>query len=201
MLQATQPGVDQLPGGPDICQSRLPNVAIVRRTWQFFLAFAASFAGFEKAGKVRKPVRRATFFQGLFAIPASQNASGVRTLFALSVEPTRRLISITLPSNIDPAIAREIGAAKARAADQLGDIERGHVTLFDVRALRVQPQSIMQMFADFVRDTPRKSLKVAILVGEGTSRMQFRRLAEAEAIREDLKLFTERTSAVDWLLA
>ncbi len=122
-------------------------------------------------------------------------------MFALSVEPTRRLISITLPSNIDPAIAREIGAAKAKAADQLGDIERGHVTLFDVRALRVQPQSIMQMFADFVRDTPRKSLKVAILVGEGTSRMQFRRLAEAEAIREDLKLFTERTSAVDWLLA
>jgi hypothetical protein len=75
------------------------------------------------------------------------------------------------------------------------------MTLVDVRGLRLQPQEIYAIYTNFVATTKHKSRKVAIVGGEGTARMQFRRVAERAPLRDDMRLFTVMAEARDWLVA
>jgi hypothetical protein len=94
--------------------------------------------------------------------------------------------------------ARECAAAKEAAVDSLGP-PYAHSTLLDVRDFRVQPQDIFAVFTNFVATTRRKSSRIAIVGGEGTARMQFRRVAEREPLRDGIRFFTAVDEARDWL--
>jgi hypothetical protein len=94
--------------------------------------------------------------------------------------------------------AHIIAAAKEAAVESLGPPYR-HSTLLDVRDLRLQPQEIFAIFTNFVATTRHKSRKIAIVAGEGTARMQFRRVAERAPLRDDMRFFTIVAEARDWL--
>jgi hypothetical protein len=94
--------------------------------------------------------------------------------------------------------ARACAAAKEAAVDSLGP-PYVHSTLVDIRDLRVQPQQVFAIFTDFVAMTKRKSRKIAIVGGEGTARMQFRRIAERAPLRDDMRFFTAVRDARRWL--
>ena len=74
-----------------------------------------------------------------------------------------------------------------------------HTTLLDIRDLRLQPQEIFAIFTNFVATTKHKSGRIAIVAGEGTARMQFRRVAERAPLRADMRIFTGSDEARNWL--
>lgn len=67
------------------------------------------------------------------------------------------------------------------------------------RDFRVQPQEIFAIFTNFVATTKHKSRKIAIVGADGTARMQFRRVAEREPLRDDMRVFTDIREARVWL--
>src|SRR5205085_5967452 len=95
--------------------------------------------------------------------------------------------------------ARECAAAKEAAVSELGPPFDAHSTMVDVRALRVQTRDVFAIFTNFVAMTRHKSRRIAILGGEGTARMQFRRVAEREPLRDNMRFFTAEDDARDWL--
>jgi hypothetical protein len=95
--------------------------------------------------------------------------------------------------------AHACAAAKERAVVSLGIPYDDHSTLLDIRDLRLQPQEIFAIFTNFVATTKYKSRRIAIVGGEGTARMQFRRVAERTPLRDDMRFFTSVEDARQWL--
>ena len=120
-------------------------------------------------------------------------------MFEVKTNRPERLVSLRMSGDFDLESARACAAAKEAAVDSLGPPYEDHSTLLDIRDFRVQPQQIFAIFTNFVRTTKRKSRKIAIVGGEGTARMQFRRVAEREPLRDDMRFFTEIGAARMWL--
>ena len=120
-------------------------------------------------------------------------------MFEIETSQADRIISVRMIGGFDMESARACAAAKEAAVDSLGPPYDDHSSLVDVRDLRVQPQDIFAIFTSFVARTRHKSRKIAIVGGEGTARMQFRRVAEREPLRDNMRFFTALREAREWL--
>jgi hypothetical protein len=120
-------------------------------------------------------------------------------MFEIETSHADRIISLRMIGGFTMEGARACAAAKEAAVDSLGPPYDDHSSLVDVRDLRVQPQDIFAIFTNFVAMTRHKSRRIAIVGGEGTARMQFRRVAEREPLRNDMRFFTAVREARDWL--
>lgn len=120
-------------------------------------------------------------------------------MFQIETSHADRIISVRMSGGFTLDGARECAAAKEAAVDGLGPPYDAHSTLVDVRDLRVQTQDVFAIFTNFVTMTRHKSRKIAIVGGEGTARMQFRRVAEREPLRDNMRFFTAVGEARDWL--
>jgi len=98
-----------------------------------------------------------------------------------------------------PDIAIEPGIAKEAAVMQLGPPYDDHCSIVDVRDLRVHPQDVIALFVRFVAATKHKSCRIAIVVGQGTAKMQFRRVVNEEIRRDNIEIFEGIERATDWL--
>lgn len=110
-----------------------------------------------------------------------------------------RIITLRMGGVLSLDEAHACAAAKEAEVERLGPPYDAHSTLVDIRELRVQPQEILAIFTNFVSATKHKSRKIAIVGGEGTARMQFRRLAERAPLRDGMRFFTDAREARDWL--
>jgi len=122
-------------------------------------------------------------------------------MFEVEKNHSERLIFLRMEGVLSVEEAHACAAAKEAAVDSLGPPYDAHSTLVDIRDLRLQPQEIFAIFTNFVATTKHKSRKIAIVGGEGTARMQFRRVAERAPLRDGMRFFTEAGEARDWLLA
>ena len=120
-------------------------------------------------------------------------------MFEIETNRADRLICIRMIGGFTLDQARECAAAKEAAVESLGPPFEAHSSLVDVRDLRIQTRDVFAIFTDFVARTKHKSRKVAIVGGEGTARMQFRRVAEREPLRDDMRVFTATSEAHTWL--
>lgn len=120
-------------------------------------------------------------------------------MFEVETSPADRIITVRMIGGFDMEGARACAAAKEAAVDRLGPPYDDHSSLVDVRELRVQTRDIFAIFTNFVAMTRHKSRKIAIVGGEGTARMQFRRVAEREPLRDNMRFFTAVREARDWL--
>ena len=120
-------------------------------------------------------------------------------MFEIETSPADRLIFLRMSGVFTVDGARECAAAKEAAVESLGAPYDAHSTLVDVRDFRVQPQEVFAIFTNFVATTRHKSRKIAIVGSEGTARMQFRRVAEREPLRDGMRFFTDVGEARDWL--
>lgn len=120
-------------------------------------------------------------------------------MFQIETSHADRIISVRMSGGFTLDGARECAAAKEAAVDGLGPPYDAHSTLVDVRDLRVQTQDVFAIFTNFVAMTRHKSRKIAIVGGEGTARMQFRRVAEREPLRDNMRFFSALGEARDWL--
>jgi hypothetical protein len=120
-------------------------------------------------------------------------------MFEIETGHADRIISVRMIGGFTMEGARACAAAKEAAVSSLGPPYDDHSSLVDVRELRVQPQDIFAIFTNFVAMTEHKSRRIAIVGGQGTARMQFRRVAEREPLRDDMRFFTGVREARDWL--
>jgi hypothetical protein len=120
-------------------------------------------------------------------------------MFEIETSRADRLIVLRMSGVLTIDDARACAAAKEAAVVKLGPPYDAHSTLLDVREFRIQSQDILAIFTNFVATTKHKSRKIAIVGGEGTARMQFRRVAEREPLRDDMRFFTAVREARDWL--
>jgi hypothetical protein len=120
-------------------------------------------------------------------------------MFEIETSHTDRIIFLRMSGGFTLEDARQCAAAKEAAVTSLGPPYDDHSTLLDIRDFRVQPQEIFAIFTNFVATTEHKSRKIAIVGGEGTARMQFRRVAEREPLRDDMRFYTAVDEARDWL--
>lgn len=119
-------------------------------------------------------------------------------MFEIETSHANRLIYLRMSGAFTVEGARECAAAKERAVQALGP-PYSHSTLLDVRDFRIQPQDIFAVFTGFVANTKHKSRKIAVVGGEGSARMQFRRVVERDRLRDDMRFFTEVSDAREWL--
>ena len=120
-------------------------------------------------------------------------------MFELETNQTDRTIFLRMSGVMSIEEAHACAAAKEAAVERLGP-PYDHSTLVDIRDLRLQSQEVFAIFTNFVASTTHKSRKIAIVGGEGTARMQFRRVAERAPLRDDMRFFTAVDEARDWLL-
>ena len=120
-------------------------------------------------------------------------------MFEIETSAAERIISVRMIGGFTLEGARECAAAKEEAVNRLGPPFDAHSTLVDVRDLRIQTRDVFAIFTGFVANTRHKSRRIAILGGEGTARMQFRRVAEREPLRDNMRFFTLAGEARDWL--
>lgn len=119
-------------------------------------------------------------------------------MFEIETNKADRIIFLRMYGAFTLDSARECAAAKELAVQSLGP-PWDHSTLLDVRDFRVQPREIFTVFTNFVATTRHKSRRIAIVAGEGTARMQFRRVAEREPLRDGIRFFTGIEEAKEWL--
>ena len=122
-------------------------------------------------------------------------------MFEIEIDHLKRIIFLRMAGVLSMTEAHACAAAKEAAVESLGPPFDAHSTLVDVRELRLQAQEIFSIFTDFVANTKHKSLRIAIAAGQGTARMQFRRVAERSPLRADMRFFTDLDEARDWLEA
>ncbi len=120
-------------------------------------------------------------------------------MFEIETNRADRTIFLRMEGVLSAYEAYACAAAKEAAVESLGPPYDMHSTLVDIRDLRLQPQEIFAIFTNFVATTKYKSRRIAIVGGEGTARMQFRRVAERTPLRDGMRLFTQIEEARDWL--
>ena len=120
-------------------------------------------------------------------------------MFELETDHAARIIFLRMGGVLSVAEAHACAAAKEAAVHSLGPPYDAHSTLVDVSNLRLQSQEVFSIFTMFVATTKHKSRKIAIVAGEGTARMQFRRVAERAPLRDDMRIFTADAEAREWL--
>ena len=120
-------------------------------------------------------------------------------MFEVEASRADRIITVRMIGGFTMEGARACAAAKEAAVNGLGPPYDDHSSLVDVRELRIQPKDIFAIFTNFVAGTRHKSRKIAIVGGEGTARMQFRRVAEREPLRDNMRFFTAVREAREWL--
>ncbi len=120
-------------------------------------------------------------------------------MYEVEINHADRIIFVRMGGvfSLEEAIA--CAAAKESAVESLGPPYEAHSSLVDIRDLRIQPQEIFAVFTNFVATTKHKSRRIAIVAGEGTGRMQFRRVAESAPLRNDMRFFTGVQEAHEWL--
>src|SRR4051812_10428407 len=120
-------------------------------------------------------------------------------MFEIETSQADRIITLRMSGGVTPDEARACAAAQEAAGGRLCPPHDAHSTLLDIRDFRVQAQEIFAIFTNFVATTKHKSRKIAIVGGEGSARMQFRRVAEREPLRDDMRFFTVVDDARGWL--
>jgi hypothetical protein len=121
-------------------------------------------------------------------------------MFEIETNRAQRIITVRMIGGFTLDGARDCAAAKEAAVHALGPPYERHSSIVDVRELRIQTRDVFAIFTNFVALTRHKSRRIAIVGGEGTARMQFRRVAERDPLRDNMRFFTDEDDARDWLV-
>jgi hypothetical protein len=117
--------------------------------------------------------------------------------FAITIEPRRKLMRITLEGFFALENVAELVAEKALALARLGCARNQHYTLVDVSACKLQPQNVVIAFQTALADPRVMSKRIAFVTGSSLARMQVRRMIA----RDDADFFDSVTAAEVWLFA
>lgn len=118
--------------------------------------------------------------------------------FSVVADRACGLIRITMSDLLTLDDVDGFYAARARAHAELGLPRNMHMTLNDVRDLKILPQRTLAAFVEMLADPDYHSRKLAFVVGPTLVRAQVTR---AIGSRPNVRCFAEMVEAEEWLLA
>lgn len=118
--------------------------------------------------------------------------------FDIVVDPTIGLIRITMAGFYEADDIAAFVAARHAAHARLGWPDHRHMTLNDVRAMKIQDRSIVQAFQEMLSDPAYRSRRLAFVADANLVRGQ---LLRAIAGRDDVGCFATIAEAESWLFA
>lgn len=117
--------------------------------------------------------------------------------FSITVDRPLGLVRIVMRGLFTLADVGTFYEKRRKAHGQLGLPKNEHLTLNDVRALKILPQETLAAFCDMLADPDYHSRRLAFVVGPTLLRGQIQR---ALAGRENARCFNHVEDAEDWLL-
>ncbi len=116
--------------------------------------------------------------------------------FSISIDRSRGLVSIVMAGLFTLEDVRAFYEARREAHKALGWARNGHMTLNDVRGMKIQPQDTIGAFQDMLADPDYRSHRLAFITVPSLLRAQ---LLRALAGRDDARCFEDRAEAESWL--
>ncbi len=117
--------------------------------------------------------------------------------FTIQADPASGLVRITMSGLFTLDDVGAFYEKRRKAHGQLGLPRNEHLTLNDVRALKILPQETLAAFCNMLADPDYHSRRLAFVVGPTLLRGQILR---ALAGRENARCFNHVEDAEDWLL-
>jgi len=118
-------------------------------------------------------------------------------IFRITADPSTNMVRQYLAGFFEAADVERFVAARNAAHEQLTCGPNEHVTLVDVRDMKIQPQEIVQAFGAVLAGPRYRSRKLAFVFSQSLARMQLMRASEGR----DARMFTDIDEAEAWLLA
>jgi hypothetical protein len=120
--------------------------------------------------------------------------------FAIAVDVDRHLVQTRLAGFFDAELLRRYLDARAAAFRQLRCGPNQHLSITDVREMKIQSQDMVAAFADILSDPAYRSRRLAFVVATSLARMQLTR-ALGDRIGKEVALFMDTDQAERWLFA
>lgn len=115
--------------------------------------------------------------------------------FSIEADPTQDLIRIRMAGFFTEADVLEFLAARRDAHAQLRCRLNQHVTLNDLRGMKIQSQEMVDAFRDLLADPLYRSRRLAFVVGPTLARSQLMRAVDGRNVR----CFDDIRAAEAWL--
>jgi hypothetical protein len=115
--------------------------------------------------------------------------------FTFAIDRPRGLIRISMSGLFQAQDVADFLFARRRAHAELGAIAGGHLTLNDVRAMKIQPQQTVAAFHDLLANPEFPSRRLAFVVSPTLARSQLARALDARTAR----CFPSMEEAEAWL--
>ncbi len=120
----------------------------------------------------------------------------MRASYSFDVDAVRSLVRITLGGFFAQDDIDAFLAARAIAHSQLCCGPNAHLTLADVRGMKIQMQEMVQLWGHVLAAPDYRSRRLAFVQGNSGTRMQLRRAAASR----DVRYFDDIAEAEAWLL-
>lgn len=117
--------------------------------------------------------------------------------FTFAIDRRLGLVRIVMSGLFQPEDVARFLEARAAAHAELGCGPNQHLTLNDVRAMKVQPQQTVAAFHELLADPAHRSRRLAFVVSPTLARSQLIRALAGRASR----FFCDVAAAEAWLLA
>ncbi|AOG00614.1 hypothetical protein BSY18_560 [Blastomonas sp. RAC04] len=118
-------------------------------------------------------------------------------IYKVEVDPVGNIVRHYLAGFFEPMDVEAYIAARNAAHDKLTCGPNEHVTLVDVRDMKIQQQDIVKAFGGVLADSRHRSRKLAFVVALSLARMQLFRATSSR----DAQYFTNVDEAEAWLMA
>ena len=120
-------------------------------------------------------------------------------MYEIDIDRESRIITLRMIDWMDPKEAKACGPAKEQAVIALGPPYADHRCIVDITEFRIHPQETIDLFTKFVMNTKYKAERVAVVAGQGSAKMQFRRIVEKEIDLPHVRMFDSTEAATNWL--
>lgn len=117
--------------------------------------------------------------------------------YKVEADPVTNVVRHYLGGFFEAADVERYVAARNAAHLKLTSAPNQHVTLVDVRDMKIQPQEMVPAFAAMMSNPQYRSRKLAFVVSLSLARMQLVRASEGRAAR----FFTDMDEAEAWLMS
>ena len=117
--------------------------------------------------------------------------------FHFEIDRARGLVRITMSGFYEPEDVAAFVEARKKAHAELGLAPNAHITLNDLRGMKVQSQDTVRAFQAILTAPEYRSRKLAFVVDRNLAAMQL----ERTLIARDAQIFTDIASAEAYLFA
>lgn len=116
--------------------------------------------------------------------------------FSFEVDPARDLVRISMAGLFSRQDIEDFAAARREAHRRLRCAPNAHLTLNDLRGLKIQSQETVAAFRDMLAAPGYRSRRLAFVAGPTLARMQLLRALDGR----DARCFDDPITAEAWLL-